>query len=191
MIALIVILSYILGSIPFGFIIGKVIFKTDLRKLGSGNVGATNALRNFGRLAGFTTFLFDFLKGSLACYLGEKFGGELGQALAMFFVVIGHMYSFVLKFKSGKGVATSFGALLQIDYRFALVLLTIFIVLVLIFRIVSLSSIITTVIAAILAVFTYKLSYISLPIILIASMVVYKHKDNIRRLKLGEEKKIF
>lgn len=109
----------------------------------------------------------------------------------MFFVVIGHMYSFVLKFKSGKGVATSFGALLQIDYRFALVLLTIFIVLVLIFRIVSLSSIITTVIAAILAVFTYKLSYISLAIILIASMVVYKHKDNIRRLKLGEEKKIF
>lgn len=191
MIALIVLLSYILGSIPFGFIIGKVIFKTDLRKLGSGNVGATNALRNFGRLAGFTTFLFDFLKGSLACYLGEKFGGELGQALAMFFVVIGHMYSFVLKFKSGKGVATSFGALLQIDYRFALVLLTIFIVLVLIFRIVSLSSIITTVIAAILAVFTYKLSYISLAIILIASMVVYKHKDNIRRLKLGEEKKIF
>ncbi|ACV28945.1 G3P acyltransferase [Anaerococcus prevotii] len=191
MIALIVILSYILGSIPFGFIIGKVIFKTDLRKLGSGNVGATNALRNFGRLAGFTTFLFDFLKGSLACYLGEKFGGELGQALAMFFVVIGHMYSFILKFKSGKGVATSFGALLQIDYRFALVLLTIFIVLVLIFRIVSLSSIITAVIAAILAVFTYKLSYISLAIILIASMVVYKHKDNIRRLKLGEEKKIF
>lgn len=191
MIALIVLLSYILGSIPFGFIIGKVIFKTDLRKLGSGNVGATNALRNFGRLAGFTTFLFDFLKGSLACYLGEKFGGELGQALAMFFVVIGHMYSFVLKFKSGKGVATSFGALLQIDYRFALVLLTIFIVLVLIFRIVSLSSIITAVIAAILAVFTYKLSYISLAIILVASMVVYKHKDNIRRLKLGEEKKIF
>lgn len=60
MIALIVILSYILGSIPFGFIIGKVIFKTDLRKLGSGNVGATNALRNFGRLAGFTTFLLIF-----------------------------------------------------------------------------------------------------------------------------------
>ncbi len=191
MIALIVILSYILGSIPFGFIIGKVIFKTDLRKLGSGNVGATNALRNFGRLAGFTTFLFDFLKGSLACYLGEKFGGELGQALAMFFVVIGHMYSFVLKFKSGKGVATSFGALLAIDYRFALTLLAIFIVLVLIFRIVSLSSIITAVIAAVLAVFNYKLSYITLAIILTASLVVYKHKDNIRRLKLGEEKKIF
>ncbi len=191
MLVLIALLSYILGSIPFGFIVGKVFFKTDLRKLGSGNVGATNALRNFGRLAGFTTFLFDFLKGSLACYLGEKFGGEAGQAVAMFFVVIGHMYSFILKFKSGKGVATSFGALLAIDYRFALTLLAIFIVLVLIFRIVSLSSIITAVIAAVLAVFSYKLSYITLAIILIASLVVYKHKDNIKRLKLGEEKKIF
>lgn len=191
MIALIALLSYILGSTPFGFIIGKVIFKTDLRKLGSGNVGATNALRNFGRLAGFTTFLFDFLKGSLACYLGEKFGGELGQALAMFFVVIGHMYSFILKFKSGKGVATSFGALLQIDYRFALILLAIFIVLILIFRIVSLSSIITAVIAAVLAVFRYKLSFITVAVVLIACLVVYKHKDNINRLKLGEEKKIF
>ena len=156
MLVLIALLSYILGSIPFGFIVGKVFFKTDLRKLGSGNVGATNALRNFGRLAGFTTFLFDFLKGSLACYLGEKFGGEAGQAVAMFFVVIGHMYSFILKFKSGKGVATSFGALLAIDYRFALTLLAIFIVLVLIFRIVSLSSIITAVIAAVLAVFSYS-----------------------------------
>lgn len=191
MLVLIALLSYILGSIPFGFIVGKVFFKTDLRKLGSGNVGATNALRNFGRLAGFTTFLFDFLKGSLACYLGEKFGGEAGQAVAMFFVVIGHMYSFILKFKSGKGVATSFGALLAIDYRFALTLLAIFIVLVLIFRIVSLSSIITAVIAAVLAVFSYKLSYITLAIILVASLVVYKHKDNIKRLKLGEEKKIF
>ena len=191
MLVLIALLSYILGSIPFGFIVGKVFFKTDLRKLGSGNVGATNALRNFGRLAGFTTFLFDFLKGSLACYLGEKFGGEPGQAVAMFFVVIGHMYSFILKFKSGKGVATSFGALLAIDYRFALTLLAIFIVLVLIFRIVSLSSIITAVIAAVLAVFSYKLSYITLAIILIASLIVYKHKDNIKRLKLGEEKKIF
>lgn len=191
MLVLIALLSYILGSIPFGFIVGKVFFKTDLRKLGSGNVGATNALRNFGRLAGFTTFLFDFLKGSLACYLGEKFGGEAGQAVAMFFVVIGHVYSFILKFKSGKGVATSFGALLAIDYRFALTLLAIFIVLVLIFRIVSLSSIITAVIAAVLAVFSYKLSYITLAIILIASLVVYKHKDNIKRLKLGEEKKIF
>lgn len=191
MLVLIALLSYILGSIPFGFIVGKVFFKTDLRKLGSGNVGATNALRNFGRLAGFTTFLFDFLKGSLACYLGEKFGGEAGQAVAMFFVVIGHVYSFILKFKSGKGVATSFGALLAIDYRFALTLLAIFIVLVLIFRIVSLSSIITAVIAAVLTVFSYKLSYITLAIILIASLVVYKHKDNIKRLKLGEEKKIF
>ena len=191
MLVLIALLSYILGSIPFGFIVGKVFFKTDLRKLGSGNVGATNALRNFGRLAGFTTFLFDFLKGSLACYLGEKFGGEAGQAVAMFFVVIGHMYSFILKFKSGKGVATSFGALLAIDYRFALTLLAIFIVLVLIFRIVSLSSIITAVIAAVLAVFNHKLSYITLAIILTASLVVYKHKDNIKRLKLGEEKKIF
>ena len=176
---------------PFGFIVGKIFFKTDIRKLGSGNVGATNALRNFGRTAGFLTFLLDFLKGTIACIIGKKLGAELGQAVSLFFVVIGHMYSFLLHFKSGKGVATSFGALLAIDYKLALILLVIFIAIVLVFRIVSLSSITTAIIAAILALFKYKFSYLSFAISIIAILVVYKHKDNIRRLKLGEEKKIF
>lgn len=191
MIVLIAVISYLLGSLPFGFIVGKIFFKTDIRKLGSGNVGATNALRNFGRTAGFLTFLLDFLKGTIACIIGKKLGAELGQAVSLFFVVIGHMYSFLLHFKSGKGVATSFGALLAIDYKLALILLVIFIAIVLVFRIVSLSSITTAIIAAILALFKYKFSYLSFAISIIAILVVYKHKDNIRRLKLGEEKKIF
>lgn len=191
MIIIIAIISYLLGSLPFGYIVGKIFFKTDIRKLGSGNVGATNALRNFGRRAGFLTFLFDFLKGTIACIIGKKLGADLGQAVSLFFVVIGHMYSIFLHFKSGKGVATSFGAILAIDFKLALMLLVIFIAIVLVFRIVSLASIITTIIAAILVLFNYRYAYLSLAVSLIAMLVVYKHKDNIKRLKLGEEKKIF
>ena len=101
------------------------------------------------------------------------------------------MYSIFLHFKSGKGVATSFGAILAIDFKLALMLLVIFIAIVLVFRIVSLASIITAIIAAILVLFNYRYAYLSLAVSLIAMLVVYKHKDNIKRLKLGEEKKIF
>lgn len=191
MILLIVIISYLLGSIPAGFIIGKVFYKTDIRTLGSGNVGATNAFRNFGKTTGFITFVFDFLKGAIACYLGRKIGADLGQALAFFFVVIGHMYSFILKFKAGKGVATAFGSLLAIDFRFALILLVIFIGIVGVFRIVSLASVIVAILGALIGLFWFGISYISFAIILVASLIVYKHKSNIVRLKKGEEKRIF
>lgn len=191
MIFIIAVISYILGSIPAGFIISNLVFKRDIRTLGSGNVGATNVLRNFGKGPGFVTFVFDFLKGALACYIGKKLGGELGQAVALLFAVVGHMYSFILKFKAGKGVATAFGSLLAIDYRFALLLLAVFIVIVLIFRIVSLASIIAAIIAGIIGFVWFGFSYVSISIFLIASLIVYKHKSNIKRLKAGEEKKIF
>lgn len=191
MIFLVAVISYILGSIPAGFIISNIIFKTDIRKLGSGNVGATNVFRNFGKGPGFVTFVFDFLKGTLACYIGKKLGGEFGQAVALFFAVLGHMYSFVLKFKAGKGVATAFGSLLAIDYRFALLLLAIFIVILLLFRIVSLASIIAATISGILGFVWFGFLPLSISIFLIASLIVYKHKSNIKRLKAREEKKIF
>lgn len=191
MILIIALIAYVLGSIPAGFIISKYYYKTDIRKLGSGNVGATNVLRNFGRLPGFITFVFDFLKGAIACYIGKKLGGDLGEAVALFFAVIGHMYSFILKFKAGKGVATAFGSLLAVDYKFALILLLIFIMLVLVFRIVSLSSIISAIVGAVFSFVWFGLTPISFSVLLVACLIIFKHRSNIQRLKMGEEKKIF
>ena len=191
MILIIALIAYLLGSIPAGFIISKYYYKTDIRKLGSGNVGATNVLRNFGRLPGLITFVFDFLKGAIACYIGKKLGGDLGEAVALFFAVIGHMYSFILKFKAGKGVATAFGSLLAVDYKFALILLLIFIMLVLVFRIVSLSSIISAIVGAVFSFVWFGLTPISFSVLLVACLIIFKHRSNIQRLKMGEEKKIF
>lgn len=88
--------------------------------MGSGNIGTTNALRNFGKKAGLLTFVLDVFKGGLAAFLGNLIAGNDGMSLAMFFVVIGHMYSFLLNFKAGKGIATVFGALIYINPIFAL-----------------------------------------------------------------------
>ena len=190
MIFVVAIISYLLGSIPAAFLIGMIFFKTDIRKMGSGNVGTTNAFRNFGKAAGLATFLIDFLKGSLAAYIGLKLSGTSGEAVALLFVVIGHMFSFLLKFKAGKGVATAFGSLLAIDYKFALFLLIVFLIVLFTTKIVSLSSI-TSAAAALIAGFIYfGFNIMSISTFLVASLVIIKHKKNIERLKKGQEKRI-
>ena len=191
MILLVALISYVLGSTPSAYLIGKIFYNTDIRSLGSGNVGSTNALRNFGRKAGIATFGLDILKGFLACYIGNKLMGYNGMALAFLFVVIGHTYSIYLHFKSGKGVATSFGALLYIDYKFALILIATFIIIVLLTRIVSLASLIATLTAAILGYFYFGNSYVYWVIVLITILIFYKHRSNVKRLINKEESKIF
>lgn len=126
MIIIAVVIAFILGSIPSGYLIGKAWFNTDIRKLGSGNVGSTNALRNFGLKAGGVTFAMDILKGFLAVFIGKKLAGNNGILVSYISVVIGHMYSVFLNFKGGKGVATTFGGLLFIDYKYALILVVVF-----------------------------------------------------------------
>lgn len=191
MIFLIALLSYFLGSIPSGYIIGKIFFKTDIRKLGSGNVGSTNALRNFGKAAGIGTLLCDALKGFLAVFIADKLAGANAIAVAFIFVVLGHMYSIFLHFKSGKGVATSFGALIYIDLRFVLILAAIFIIIVLTSRIVSLASILASFAAMIVGYFYFGLVPIYYSILLVAALIIYKHRTNIQRLIKREESKIF
>lgn len=188
---LICVIAYIIGSIPAGYAIGKIFFKQDIRKMGSGNVGSTNALRNFGKLAGLGTFLFDFLKAIVACIIGNKIAGENGLYLAMFFVVIGHMYSFILNFKAGKGIATIFGALVYINPVFALTLFAIFLVVLLTSRIVSLASISAALVAIFYGLYKFGITNFTICLVILALLILYKHKDNFKRLVKGEEKKIF
>lgn len=188
---IVILLSYLIGSIPSGYVIGKIFFKQDIRTMGSGNVGSTNALRNFGKLAGLGTFLFDFSKAIIACIIGKKFAGEEGIYLAMFFVVIGHMYSFVLNFKAGKGIATIFGALVYINSIFALTLFAVFLVVMFASRIVSLASMSAALVAIIYGIYKFGINYFTICLSILALLILYKHKDNFKRLVKGEEKKIF
>lgn len=191
MIFVIAIISYILGSIPNAYLIGKYFFNMDIRNLGSGNVGSTNALRNFGRKAGIATLICDALKGFIAVLIAEKLNVEHAVAVSLVFVVLGHMYSVFLNFKSGKGVATSFGALLYIDIKFVLILVGIFILVVMISRMVSLGSILAAVSAIFIGYFYFGLTDIFYAILIIGALIVYKHRANINRIINHEESKIF
>lgn len=191
MIILVAIISYLIGSIPNGYLIGKYFFNQDIRTLGSGNVGSTNALRNFGRSAGIATLICDASKGFIAVFIADKIG-DLGTiAIALLFVVIGHMYSIFLHFKSGKGVATSFGALIYIDLKFVLILVAIFLLVVLLSKMVSLGSILAAASAIVVGYFYFGLGQIYYSILIVAALIIYKHKSNIKRIRNHEESKLF
>lgn len=185
------IIAYLLGSIPNAYLIGKHFFGIDVRTLGSGNVGTTNALRNFGKKAGILTLVLDVLKGYLAVLIGQKLAGDAGVYISFLFVVLGHMYSIFLNFKSGKGVATSTGALLFIDYKFTLALIAIFILVVLISRMVSLGSILGAASAMVLGYFFFGLGPLFYVTIIVCLLIIYKHKSNIERISQGKESKLF
>lgn len=191
MIFVVAIISYILGSIPNAYLIGKYFFNMDIRNLGSGNVGSTNALRNFGKKAGITTLICDALKGFIAVLIADKLNVEHAVAVSLVFAVLGHMYSVFLNFKSGKGVATSFGALLYIDIKFVLILVGIFILVVLFSRMVSLGSILAAISAIFIGYFYFGLSDIFYAVLIICALIVYKHRANINRIINHEESKIY
>ncbi len=191
---------YLLGSIPFGLIIGKI-NKIDIREHGSGNIGATNVLRTLGKKWGFTCFFFDFLKGLLpvlaAKYLTnlnfpEAF--EYTPAIAIVCTVLGHVFSIFLKFKGGKGIATSAGAITAIaPYTLGACLVIWFIT----FKMsgyVSLASIIAALAIPFIS-FAENMLELHAPIskysigilFLIAILVIVKHKSNIKRLIDGTE----
>lgn len=190
MIILAGILAYILGSIPFAYIIGKYFYKSDIRTLGSGNVGSTNVLRNYGKKAAIATLILDVLKGYIGVFIGKKLAGYDGVCLTFILVVIGHMYSIFLKFKSGKGVATSAGAMLFINPMILLIALVVFLLTVAITKMVSLGSILAVISALVLSYINYWPTKLFWAIVLICFLIIFKHRSNIQRMINGEESKI-
>lgn len=189
---LVVIISYLIGSFSSAYVLGKLIKKADIRTYGSGNAGATNALRVFGKRIGAMVFILDVLKGILAAYIGGKLIGYDGRMLGGFFAVVGHMWPIFLKFKGGKGIATSFGMLLSIHWPTAIITLIGFIIVLLVSKYVSLASIFSCVAAPIvIALVTEPFDrkfFIATLIIAIISII--KHRSNIVRLLNGQEYKI-
>ena len=140
-----IIISYLLGNISGGMIFGKLLFNKDIRDYGSKNAGTTNALRVFGLKAGALTFIIDVLKSILACFIGMKLLGLNGVLLAGIFVVLGHNWPVFLNFKGGKGIASSFGFIIFLDYKVAILAITVFIAIVLLTKYISLGSMLATI----------------------------------------------
>ena len=183
-----IVLSYFIGAIPSGYIIGKVFYHVDLKKTGSGNIGATNAYRELGVVAGLSVFICDFLKGFIAVHLGMP--DPLIVLLCAVFAIIGNDWSVFLHFKSGKGVACGVGAFTYICFPAVLAAFLVWLVLFKWKHIVSLGSIVAAPVVAIVMFFMDKpIEYVAFAAAA-AIIIIGKHKDNIGRLLRGEEKPI-
>ncbi len=183
------ILAYILGSIPFGLVVGKLGYGIDIREHGSGNLGGTNSFRTLGVKAGIIVTLGDILKGTLAASLPLLFDTNQNILFIGLFAVIGHIFPIFAKFKGGKAVATSAGVILCYEpLLFVFVLLCFFICLY-ITKYVSLSSMVTGLLTFIYTLF--KQDYMLIMIIgVIVAFVIYRHRANITRILNKTEPKV-
>jgi acyl phosphate:glycerol-3-phosphate acyltransferase len=188
-IVLVLILAYLLGSIPSGLIVGKVFYKTDIREHGSGNLGGTNTFRTLGVKAGIAVTLTDILKGTLAAALPVLFGIEINPLLAGVFAVVGHTYPVFAGFRGGKAVATSGGVLLFCAPLLFLTILLVFFLSLYITKYVSLSSMLAGVCGVIYALFEWDIPLL-IVVTLLASFVIYRHRANIKRIMNKTEPKI-
>lgn len=219
---LVFLFSYGLGSVNSSILISHVFFKKEVRDYGSGNAGTTNMLRTFGKKAALLTFLCDFLKGVVAVgffqmvvflFLNEQYDRFYNlffvdlQYVALFGVILGHIFPVFYEFRGGKGIATAAGSILIIDYRIFLAMILIFLLVVLIFKIVSLGSVI---VAAFFLVFNptywfFKFDLIGLGFsglefwlwvlittksTLLVFIIIFKHRFNIKRILSGKEPRI-
>lgn len=187
--AFIVFLAYLLGSIPSGLIVGKVFYGKDIREHGSGNLGGTNTFRTLGFKAGMAVTIADILKGTLAASLPLLLDADIHTLLVGIFAVIGHMYPVFAGFRGGKAVATSGGVLLAYVPILFLLMLIFFFISLYLTKYVSLSSILTGFATFISSLFTQDLPLI-LVVAVIATFVIYRHRENIQRLRKKTEPKI-
>lgn len=186
---LLIITAFILGSVPFGIIIARA-KGVDLKKVGSGNIGATNVLRSLGKLPAVLTLLGDILKGTLAVAIGRFFGvGSLYEGLIGFSAILGHNFSIFLGFKGGKGVATSLGVLGLYSPPVALLTLIIWVMIVFFTKYSSLGALVSFGLLPInILLFDDKEKvYIAM---LITCLIFMRHIDNIQRLVKGTERRI-
>lgn len=188
-IVLVLILAYLLGSIPSGLIVGKVFYKTDIREHGSGNLGGTNTFRTLGVKAGLAVTIADILKGTLAASLPVLFQLDINPLLAGVFAVVGHTYPVFAGFRGGKAVATSGGVLLFCAPLMFLTILVVFFLSLYITKYVSLSSMLAGVCGVIYALIEWDIPLL-IVVTLMASFVIYRHRANIKRIMNKTEPKV-
>ena len=183
---LIILFSYLCGSVPFGLVISYIFKKDDPRSIGSKNIGATNVLRTSGLVLGLLTLILDVLKGFIAIKITLMLNSDV-VGLSMTFVIVGHIFPIWLKFKGGKGVATFIGVLLAYNFQLFLLFTLTWLLCAFIFKYSSLSAIIAL-ITNLLSTIAFDLNYIYF--IIVSFLILIKHFSNIQRLLTGNEAKI-
>ena len=184
---LIILVSYLLGSIPFGLILTKIFLKKDIRELGSGNIGATNVLRTGNKTIGYLTLILDVLKAVIPV-LYIKFNFPEFVYISSISVFIGHVLPLWLKFKGGKGVATYVGILFSINYILGMIFIFSWLVIFFISKYSSLGSILSSLAIPIFVYFSssYKNEYF---FIIMFVLILFTHRENVKRLINKEESK--
>ena len=182
-------LAYLVGSIPFGLLLTRLAGLGDIRKIGSGNIGATNVLRTGRKGLAALTMLLDFGKGLVAVLLAGSFGPDMA-IFAGFGVLLGHMFPVWLGFKGGKAVATAGGVLLALNWQIGVAALLAWLVVAVVFRYSSLAAIAACVVAPAWTYWLTKRIDLTEIVGLIALLVILRHRANIARLLRGEESKI-
>jgi len=181
-------LGYLLGSIPFGLVLTRLAGKGDLRDIGSGNIGATNVLRTGSKLLAALTLVLDCLKATAAIVLARQLFGDETAVFAATGALVGHLYPVWLKFRGGKGAATLFGILIALLWQAAIVYAVVWILLLLTIRISSVAGMSAAISAPVTAAILHSPF---LPMLLgFAVLVLWKHRENILRLKRGTEPRI-
>jgi glycerol-3-phosphate acyltransferase PlsY len=184
-------LAYLLGSIPFGYLLVKIFRKQDIRATGSGNIGATNVARSGAKGLGIATLLLDLAKGYIAVIIAQHLAPtsyDLAVAAAVA-AILGHVFPIWLAFRGGKGVATALGVFLALTWPSALCILAVFAVIFLLTRYVSLASIIAAATFPIFAFWfvPYRTPIVIVGLLFIPLLIIVKHQQNIRRLLSGTE----
>ena len=180
--------GYLLGSIPFAFVITKAFGLGDIREVGSGNVGATNVLRTGNRYAAALTLLGDVGKGVVAVLIARQFG-EVPALIAALGAFIGHIVPIWLNFKGGKGVATCAGIIFALTWKVGLLLLATWLVVAFVTRISSLAALVAAALSPLFMWFFATPAY-AVGTVILAALVFVTHRENISRLLKGEEPKI-
>ena len=199
-IALVIVFSYFCGSIPFGLILTKIFSNQDIRKIGSGNIGATNVLRIGNKYLAFATLFLDILKGYIPVLMVKHFFPELLQLSALL-AFLGHLFPVWLKFNGGKGVATFLGILFALSYGLSALFIFTWLTVSLIFKYSSLSSIFSSLTIFIVTLITEKVTFAINPItyeegdlklllFIILILIIFTHRKNISKLKNGTEQKL-
>lgn len=185
-----IVFAYLVGSIPTGLLLAKAFGGVDIRESGSGNIGATNVYRTLGRKVGLLTLVGDCLKGVIPVVAAKCLGmPDMWIAAVGLAAFLGHVYTVFLGFKGGKGVATALGVFLAVSPLAVLVALAVFSLILYKSRYVSLASIIAAACMPLLVTLFSKKPEIVAMTMVVAAIVIYKHKENIRRLKAGTENK--
>ncbi|GGH98897.1 MAG TPA: acyl-phosphate glycerol 3-phosphate acyltransferase [Staphylococcus sp.] len=185
----VIILSYLFGCFPSGLVLGKLFYKKDIRQFGSGNLGATNTFRVLGKKAGFIVMFLDIFKGFIVVFFPLWFNVDIPSIFVGICAVIGHVFPIFLKFKGGKAVATSAGAVLGVHPVLLIVLAIVFIIILYSTKYVSLSSMIAGIGCVIGAIIIGDLPFLIVSIAIMLILLV-RHQSNIVRIFKGNEPKI-